>query len=71
LAVAVVVVVALNSKSLAQLGHIGQPEAGWLCAAIAAELASMLAYALIVRELMRLGAVTPRDRSLLRPIVAC
>jgi hypothetical protein len=58
LAVAVVALAALNSKSLfGQLRAVGHPDPTWLGAALAAEIASMLAYALMARELLRLGAV--------------
>jgi hypothetical protein len=71
LAIAVVALVALKSKSLfGRLGNVGHPDAGWLGVAVTVEFASLVAYALMVRELLRLGGVTARAPSLLRPTLA-
>jgi uncharacterized membrane protein YbhN (UPF0104 family) len=69
-AVAVVTLAALNARSLfGQLGAVGHPDPIWLGVALAAEIASMLAYALMVRELLRLGAVRASIQGLLRPML--
>ena len=61
LALAVVTLVALKSKALfSRLGNIGHPNPAWGGVALAAESASLLAYSLMVRELLRLGGVTAR-----------
>src|SRR5579862_9293084 len=66
-----VAIVALHSRAqLGQLRSIGRPDPVWLAAAIAAELTSILAYVLVVRELLRLGGAKAPVRSLLRPTLA-
>jgi hypothetical protein len=67
-AIGLAALVVLNSRSLfVRLGSVGHPAAVWLTGAIAAEIASLLAYSLLVRELLRLGGVTTRFRSFVRP----
>jgi uncharacterized membrane protein YbhN (UPF0104 family) len=68
LAVAIVVLVALNSKSLfSQIGNIGHPDGAWVGLAVAAEIFTLLVYSLMVREFLRLGRVTARSYSFVRP----
>jgi hypothetical protein len=68
LALALLALVALKSKALfSRLGNIGQPDPAWVCAAIAAETASLFAYSLMVGELLRLGGVRPPGHSFVRP----
>ena len=70
LGVGVVAVAALNARSLfSQLGAVGHPDPKWLSAALAAEIASMFGYALMARELLRLGAVSAPIHSLRRPML--
>ena len=60
-----VVGIALRSRSLlAQLGTVTHPQLGWLTLAVVAEGASLVAYALIVRNLLGFGEVAARMRSL-------
>jgi hypothetical protein len=62
--------IALRSRSLlSQLGQVTHPSPGWLTLAVAAEAASLGAYALIVRKLLGFGNVPARLRSLLRATV--
>jgi uncharacterized membrane protein YbhN (UPF0104 family) len=69
-AVAVAVVLVLRSHSLlAPFGHLGRPDARWLAVAVAAQALSIGAYALGVRELLRIGGVAARVRSLVRATV--
>jgi putative heme transporter len=69
-ALAVVVVAAVRSKSLlGHLGHIGHPNPVWLAVAVAAETTSLLAYALMAREVLRLGGGATPTRSMLRPML--
>jgi putative heme transporter len=69
-AAALVAAVALRSGlSLAPLGRVAHPQVGWLSVAILAEAASLAAYALIVRNILGLGDVPARLRSLLRATV--
>jgi len=70
-AVAFLAVAAREAESLVpSLTRIGHPDPLWLGLALAAELASLIAYALIVRGLLGLGGVTARVRRLLRATVA-
>jgi uncharacterized membrane protein YbhN (UPF0104 family) len=70
-ALLVVAVVVLNSRSLfSQLGAVGHPDMPWLLGAVAAEIASLLAYVLIAREFLRLGRVAAPVADLLRPTLA-
>jgi hypothetical protein len=53
---AVIATVALRSRSLpAPLGRLQHPDACWLVVAVVAETASLAAYALLVRKLLRGG----------------
>jgi uncharacterized membrane protein YbhN (UPF0104 family) len=64
---AAIVVLAFRSRSLlAPLGRVGAPDAGWLALAVLAQAGSLVAYALVVRDLLGLGGVAARIRSLLR-----
>jgi uncharacterized membrane protein YbhN (UPF0104 family) len=66
-AAAVVVGVALRSRSLLpELGLLQRPDARWLLLAVLAQLGSLIAYALIVRELLRVGKLKARFAPLLR-----
>jgi len=70
-AAAVAALVKFRAGSLLpSLGELGHPRAGWLAVAVAAELASLAAYALVVRELLRAGDVVARVSHLLRTTVA-
>jgi putative heme transporter len=65
--IALLVCAALRSRSLVpSLGRLGHPDAGWLFVAVLAQAASLVAYALVVRELLRAGAVAARVSTLLR-----
>jgi putative heme transporter len=65
--VALLVYAALRSRSLLpSLTRLGHPDVGWLFAAVLAQVVSLAAYALVVRELLRAGAVTARISALLR-----
>jgi uncharacterized membrane protein YbhN (UPF0104 family) len=55
--------------SLPALDRIGHPGAAWVSAAVLAELVSLLAYALIVREVLAAWDVRGRTRALLRATV--
>ena len=69
-AVAVAAVLVLRSHSLlAPFGQLRNPDVGWLAVAVVAQAASIAAYAFGVRELLRLGSVAARVRSLLRATV--
>jgi len=58
---------AFRSRSvLPSLGRLRHPDATWLLVAVLAQLASLAAYALIVRELLRVGAVAARVSALVR-----
>jgi uncharacterized membrane protein YbhN (UPF0104 family) len=62
--------VLLHSRSLlSPLGRLRQPDPGWLTLAVVAQAASLIAYALIVRQLLGLGNVAARLGSLLRATV--
>jgi uncharacterized membrane protein YbhN (UPF0104 family) len=66
----VVAMAALHFRStLPSLSQIGRPAPSWLCLALLAELASLLAYALIVREFLAARGVTARVRELIRGTV--
>ena len=68
--VLVVAVAALHFRpTLPSLSQIGHPAPAWLGLALLAELASLLAYALIVRELLAVRGVSGRVRELLRATV--
>jgi uncharacterized membrane protein YbhN (UPF0104 family) len=70
-AVALLAVAARGAESFVpSLGRIGHPDPLWLALALLAELASLVAYALIVRELLGAGGVAARVRALLRATVA-
>jgi uncharacterized membrane protein YbhN (UPF0104 family) len=61
---------AMNSRALfGRLGAVGHPDPAWLGIAVAAELASLLAYALMARELLRLGGARAPVIGLLRPML--
>jgi putative heme transporter len=67
LVAALLVCAAFRSRSaLPSLGRLRHPESSWLTIAVLAELGSLAAYALIVRELLRNGAVRARMSALLR-----
>lgn len=69
-AAAVTVGVGFRSRSLfAPLAHATHPQVGWLSVAVAAEVASLAAYALIVRNILGFAGVTARMRSLLQATV--
>ena len=56
-----------ESRSLwAQAGHLRQAEPGWCVLAVSAEGVSLVAYAVLVRELLKLGGLRARLRGLLR-----
>jgi uncharacterized membrane protein YbhN (UPF0104 family) len=58
---------ALRSRSVVpSLGQLRHPDVTWLVVAVLAQAASLGAYALIVRELLRVGAVAGRVAALLR-----
>jgi putative heme transporter len=58
---------AFRSRSLlSELGRLHQPDPRWLLLAVLAQIGSLIAYALIVRELLRGGDVTARIVALLR-----
>jgi uncharacterized membrane protein YbhN (UPF0104 family) len=58
---------AFHSRSLVpSLDRLGHPDAGWLLVAVLAQVVSLVAYALVVRELLRAGAVAARVSALLR-----
>jgi uncharacterized membrane protein YbhN (UPF0104 family) len=58
---------ALRSRSvLPSLGSLRHPDSTWLLVAVLAQIASVVAYALIVRELLRVGAVVARVSALVR-----
>ena len=64
---ALTVGVLFHSRSLlSPLGRLGRPDPTWLTLAVVAEAASLVAYALIVRRLLRLGNVAARLGPLLR-----
>src|SRR5436309_12283364 len=66
-AAGVAAVLVLRSHSLlAPFGQLSRPHAGWLAVAVVAQAASVAAYALIVRALLRLGGVAARVRALVR-----
>src|SRR5206468_1062841 len=67
LVAALLVCAAFRSRSvLPSLGRLRHPESSWLSIAILAELGSLWAYALIVRELLRIGHVRARMSALVR-----
>jgi uncharacterized membrane protein YbhN (UPF0104 family) len=69
-AAAVVAAAALHFRStLPSLSQIGHPAPAWLALALLAQLASLLAYALIVREFLAVRGVSARARELLRATV--
>jgi hypothetical protein len=55
-----------SRSALPSLGRLRHPESSWLTIAVLAELGSLAAYALIVRELLRVGAVRARLSALAR-----
>jgi putative heme transporter len=55
-----------SRSALPLLGRLRHPESSWLTIAVLAELGSLAAYALIVRELLRVGAVRARLSALVR-----
>jgi uncharacterized membrane protein YbhN (UPF0104 family) len=67
LVAALLALAAFRSRSvLPSLGRLHHPASSWLAIAVLAELGSLAAYALIVRELLRIGAVRARISALLR-----
>src|SRR5262249_517456 len=70
-AVVVVVIVVLleMGSSLPPIGQISHPNPLWLAAALLAELAALVAYGLIVREVLGAWGVRGRTRALLRATV--
>jgi putative heme transporter len=69
-AAVLIAVAALHFRStLPSLSQIGRPAPQWLALALLAQLASLLAYALIVRELLGVRGVSARARELLRATV--
>jgi len=68
-AAAVAVVMLRASSSMPSLGAIRHPDALWLSLALATELASLVAYALLVHSLLALWGVAGRRRALLRATV--
>ncbi len=69
-AMLVVAAAALHFRStLPSLSQIGHPAPQWLCLALLAQLASLIAYALIVRQLLSARGVRARARELLRATV--
>lgn len=54
---------------LPSLSQLGSPEPFWLAAAVAAQAASLLAYAVIVQQLLAERAVVARTRELVRATV--
>ena len=70
LTAAVLAVLGLRSRShLAELRQFSHPGPGWLVLAVLAQVASLAAYALVVRELLGLGKVTARLLTLMRTTV--
>src|SRR5262245_43956461 len=69
LAALAAVAVLRSRPNLAPLGQLGDPAASWLAVAVLAELASLLAYAALVRELLRLGGLAAPVRPLLRATI--
>jgi uncharacterized membrane protein YbhN (UPF0104 family) len=66
----VLVALALRSRSLlAPLGRLHHADSGWLVVGVLAETASLAAYALVVRKLLRGGNVRARLAVLLRATV--
>jgi uncharacterized membrane protein YbhN (UPF0104 family) len=66
-AIAFLVYAATRSRSLLpSLTRVGHPEASWLLVAVLAQLISLAAYALLVRELLKVGEVAARISALLR-----
>jgi hypothetical protein len=69
-AAGLIFVVAQRAKSsFPSFGQLRRPDLDWLAIAVLAELASLAAYALIVRELLGLGQVVARLGALLRTTV--
>src|SRR5262249_4697850 len=67
LVTALLLVAAFRSRSvLPSLGRLRHPQSSWLSIAVLAELGSLTAYALVVRELLRVGEVRARMSALLR-----
>ena len=64
LGVAVYLVVARRGSVEHSLSRLGSAQPGWIAFAVAAELASLVCYALLVRLLLQLGAVTVPLRAL-------
>jgi putative heme transporter len=68
MAIGIVAVALVRSRSLlGEVGNIGQPNLIWLLAAAGAESVSLVAYAAMVRELLRLGGTAPPIKGVLRP----
>ena len=67
-AVSALLVVALvrSRSALPSLAGLHRPGSSWLAVAVLAEVASLTAYAVIVRELLRVGGVRARLSALLR-----
>jgi putative heme transporter len=66
-AIALLAGVAFRSRSLLpELGRLGRADARWLLLAVFAQLGSLIAYALVVRELLRIGDLKARVAPLLR-----
>jgi len=67
---ALLALAAFRSRSvLPSLGRLDHPAASWLSIAVLAEVGSLTAYALVVRELLRVGEVRARTSALLRATV--
>ena len=64
LGVAVYLVVVRRGSIEHSLSKLGRAQPGWIAVAVAAELASLLCYAALVRVLLQLGAVTVPFRAL-------
>jgi hypothetical protein len=64
LGVAVYLVVARGGAIERSLSRLGRAQPGWVVVAVAAELASLVCYAALVRVLLRLGAATVPFRAL-------
>jgi uncharacterized membrane protein YbhN (UPF0104 family) len=66
-AMALLICLGFRSRSLLpELGRLHQPEPRWLLLAVLAQIGSLIAYALIVRELLRVGGLKARISPLLQ-----
>lgn len=64
LGAALYLIVARRSSIEHSLSRLGRAQPGWIAVAVAAELASLVCYAALVRVLLRLGSVTVPFRAL-------